>query len=188
MFSRRLCLFFLIVAGFLLTPSMVRAQPISVKYVPAGWPVQLIIPKLRVAAPIEYINMINGKNALHAPFRWQDVAWHFLGPRPGEPGHAAIFGHLDSTCCPAVFYHLKELRAGDTIEVAYPDKRVLRFRVIWLHDYANTALPKPWLFALKGQRGLVLGTCAGDFHRDGTGYDHKLVVYSRLLLLNGRLG
>jgi hypothetical protein len=188
MFSRRNYLFILVTLALLSAPGRVSAQPITVKYVPTGWPVRLMIPKLQVAAHVEYVNMIGGKNALHAPFRWDDVAWHFLGPRPGEPGHAAIFGHLDSTCCPAVFYRLKDLKTGDTIEVDYPNSRIVRFRVMWSHDYANSALPKAWLFAMKGQRGLVLGTCAGDFHRDGTGYDHKLVVYSRLILPNGQLG
>jgi hypothetical protein len=188
MFSRRNYLFILVTLALLSAPGRVSAQPITVKYVPTGWPVRLMIPKLQVAAHVEYVNMIGGKNALHAPFRWDDVAWHFLGPRPGEPGHAAIFGHLDSTCCPAVFYRLKDLKTGDTMEVDYPNSRIVRFRVMWSHDYANSALPKAWLFAMKGQRGLVLGTCAGDFHRDGTGYDHKLVVYSRLILPNGQLG
>jgi hypothetical protein len=31
-------------------------------------------------------------------------------------------------------------------------------------------------------------TCAGAFHLDGTGYDHKLIVYARLVLPNGKLG
>jgi hypothetical protein len=29
--------------------------------------------------------------------------------------------------------------------------------------------------------GLMLVTCAGIFHRDGTGYDHRLMVYATLV-------
>jgi hypothetical protein len=44
------------------------------------------------------------------------------------------------------------------------------------------------MFGRTHERGLVLVTCAGVFHRDGTGYDHKLIVYARLVLPNGTLG
>lgn len=155
--------------------------------VPAGWPQKLVIPKIQVSASVEHLNFLDEAN-VHAPFRWEDVAWHSKGPRPGQPGHAAIFGHLDSTCCPAVFWHLGQLQPGDEVDVVYRDNKTERFRVMWLHDYLNTALPTDWLFAGKGQRGLVLMTCAGDFHQDGVGYDHKLAVYARLILPNGKLG
>jgi hypothetical protein len=161
--------------------------PVTVKYVPKGWPVRLVVPKMAVNAPVEDVNMRDPKDA-HAPFKWGDVAWHFTGPRPGEAGHAAIFGHLDSYCCPAVFYHLRYLVPGDKIWVMYPNKQPVIFKVIWLHDYLNTQVPLKWMFAVKGQRALILATCSGDFHRDGTGYDHKLVVFSRLILPNGKLG
>jgi hypothetical protein len=44
------------------------------------------------------------------------------------------------------------------------------------------------MFGRNRQRGLVLITCSGVFHYDGTGYDHKLLVYARLILPSGQLG
>lgn len=154
---------------------------------PAGKPVSLAISRIGVHASIESLTLRN-PNDVKAPYRWQDVGWYSLGARPGALGHAVIFGHLDSTCCPAVFWNLKTLRAGDSVQVGYPGSKQLTFRVLWQHTYANAALPTNWMFSAAGQRGLVLYTCAGIFHHDGTGYDHKLVVYARLVLPGGRLG
>jgi hypothetical protein len=154
---------------------------------PQGWPQRLVIPSIHVSATVESLAFTRPQDA-KAPYNWGDVAWYDRGPRPGENGRANIFGHLDSTCCPAVFYLLKNLKAGNTVQVSYKKGKPLTFRVLWQATYANNKLPTKFLFGAVHERGLVLMTCAGAFHRDGTGYDHKLIVYARLVLPNGKLG
>lgn len=146
----------------------------------------LIIPRIGVRAAVENLTYRRPADLL-APYKWADTAWFDRGPRPGDIGRALIFGHVDSTCCPAVFWYLHDLHKGDTVQVAYPGK-TLTFRVMWQGTYANDHLPTKFLFAHTGERGLSLVTCAGYFHRDGTGYDHKLIVYARLVLPGGKLG
>jgi hypothetical protein len=138
-----------------------------------------MIPKLHVDAPIESLNFRTVSEEM-APLRWNDVAWYDLGPKPGDMGRSEIWGHLDSTCCPAVFYELKTLRKGDSVEVRYKKGRPLTFRVQWSAEYPNTALPLRFMYGPSRDRGLLLFTCAGIFHYDGTGYDHKLIVYATL--------
>jgi sortase (surface protein transpeptidase) len=124
-----------------------------------------------------------------APYKWSDVGWYQRGPRPGDEGRATIFGHLDSYCCPAVFYHLKDLKPGDQIKVAYRGNQAITFRVIWQQIYPNAKVPIDWIYGRARERGLVLMTCAGVFYRSpGGGYDHKLIVYARLVLPSGELG
>lgn len=159
-----------------------RNHPIRL---PMGWPKVLAIPKLRVSAHVEDVSFTH-TNDIHAPFQWNDVAWFDKGVKPGDQGHAAIFGHLDSTCCPAVFYLISELHKGDIVNVAYK-RGMLRFKVMWQAVYPNNKLPVNYLFGRSKQRGLVLITCTGIFHTDGSGYDHKRVVYARLLLPNGKI-
>jgi Sortase domain len=155
--------------------------------VPQGWPQELLIPKLGVKANIEQLSFFNPSDE-HAPYRWEDVAWYDLGPKPGHPGRSVIFGHLDSYCCPAVFWHLDQLQYGDVVQVQYKTGPPLTFRVIWTHQYLNNELPLKNMYGFSSQRSLALATCAGIFHRDGTGYDHKVVVFTRLVLPNGQLG
>ena len=176
---------FVIASG---TVSAASRAAVTDKLVPPGWPQEVMIPKIRVQASLESVPLSSNRD-VHAPFKWEDAGWFSRGPRPGAAGRAVIFGHLDSTCCPAVFWSLGTLQAGDTVQVRYRDGRILTFRVLWQHTYANASLPIKWLFGGgQGPRALILFTCAGIFHTDGTGYDHKLVIYARLILPNGRLG
>lgn len=155
--------------------------------VPRGWPKSLTIQKIGVKAPVEAVDYSKASE-VHSPARWGDVAWYTRGPRPGEVGRASIYGHVDSYCCPAIFYKLKDLKAGDTVQVTYAKGRPLTFRVLWQGMFANTKLPIKFLYGASSEHGLVLFTCSGVFHRDGTGYDHKLILYARLVLSNGKLG
>jgi Sortase domain len=163
------------------------AKPSARNLVPPGWPQSLTIPKIGTSAPIESLSLTSG-DSLHAPFRWMDAGWYSRGPRPGEPGNAVMFGHLDSYTGPAVFWSLNTLQPGDSISIAYRDGRRLTFRVMWQHVYPTTQMPQSWMFGANRQRGVIIFTCAGIFHSGGTGYDHKLVIFARLILPNGRLG
>jgi sortase (surface protein transpeptidase) len=154
--------------------------------VPAGWPKTLSIPRIGVSrAPVE-ANTFSTSKDIEAPFKWGDVAWYSRGPRPGDVGRANVVGHLDSYTGPAVFYQLKTLKKGDKILVSYPGGRSLTFQVQWSHLYPNTHLPMQFLYGTTTQRGLALTTCGGTFHRDGTGYDHKLIVYATLVMPSGK--
>ena len=170
-------LFFL---GLAMWIPIVPAHARSRVTVPAGWPKFLSIPRLRLKAPVEAV-AFNRPTDYHAPYRWEDVAWYNRGPRPGDTGRATMFGHLDSYCCPAIFYHLRYLRRGDTVQVAYRTGQLLTFQVQWVNNFWNNKLPLKYLFGTTQERGLSLITCSGTFHRDGSGYDHKLVVYARLV-------
>jgi hypothetical protein len=155
--------------------------------VPAGWPKTLIIPRMHLVAPVESLDLTKSSEQM-APFKWGDVAWYNRGPRPGDVGRATMFGHLDSYCCPAAFYLLKDLRAGDTIKVAYRNGKTLTFRVMWQASYPNQKVPLNFMFGRVRERGLNLMTCGGIFHPGAGGYDHKLLVYARLVLPSGQLG
>jgi sortase (surface protein transpeptidase) len=155
--------------------------------VPNGWPRTLSIPKIGVTANVESVALSKPEDT-HAPYKWDDVAWYDRGTRPGDRGHAAIFGHVDSTCCPAVFYHLQDLKAGDIVEVRYKKGPTLKFRVMWSQVYANNKLPVKFLFGPASERGLELITCTGMYFPNGPGYDHKRVVFARVILPNGKLG
>lgn len=155
--------------------------------VPPGWPTLLTIPRFGVRAPVERLALTAPADA-HAPYRWGDVAWYDRGPRPGDRGRATIYGHVDSYCCPAVFWNLRNLKAGDLVRVSYRSGKPLTFRVLWKGMYRNQRVPQKWMYGPTTERGLVLITCAGIFQPNGIGYDHKLLVYTRLVLPNGHLG
>jgi sortase A len=154
--------------------------------IPAGIPKTVVIQKIGVKAPVESLDLTK-KSEKDAPNRWGDVAWYNRGPRPGAVGRASIFGHLDSYCCPAVFWKLKYLRAGDQVQVYYKTGKALTFRVQWGNQYLNSKLPLKFMFGRTPERGLILMTCTGVFHKS-SGYDRKWLVYARVVLANGKIG
>jgi sortase A len=154
--------------------------------VPAGYPQTLVVQKLGIKAPVESLDLTK-KSEKDAPHRWGDVAWYDRGPKPGAVGRASMFGHLDSYCCPAIFWKLKSLRAGDLVQVYYKKGKPLTFRVQWGTQYLNNKLPLKFMFGRTSEHGLMLVTCTGVFHKS-TGYDRKWLVYTRLVLPNGKVG
>ncbi len=161
-------------------PVITSAASTSPK-LPLGWPKVVVIPRLGISAKIEDI-ALSSVTDVEAPHDLNDVAWYSRGHRPGERGRAQIFGHLDSTCCPALFYHLRDMRRGDLVYVQYKSGAPLKFQVQWSATYPTTHMPYSFMYGPTTDRGLILVTCTGIFHRDGTGYDHRLIVYSTLVL------
>jgi sortase (surface protein transpeptidase) len=152
-------------------------------FIPPGWPRLLSAPAIGInRAPVESLALTRPTDA-EAPYKWGDVAWYNRSPKPGDQGRAIIYGHLDSFCCPAIFYRLQFLKKGSIVQVGYPDGKWLDFMVQWNATYWNNQLPTNFMYANTNERGILLVTCAGAFHRDGTGYDHKRIVYATLLRL-----
>lgn len=155
-------------------------RPIATSPIPAGWPKIVTIPRLGITAAIEDTPLVRPQD-FEAPFSWSDTAWFSRGPKPGDPGHALIFGHLDSYCCPAIFWHLNDLRSGDVVYVRYRTGKPLKFRVWWNHSYWESPTLVKWVVYHKTKdRALLLITCAGVFHGTEAGYDHREVVYATL--------
>jgi hypothetical protein len=163
---------FLWFSGASAAPRQFRAPP--------GWPQVVSVPRMSVVAKIEAIAMTKAAD-VEAPYRLDEVAWYSRGHRPGDRGRAEIFGHLDSTCCPAIFYHLRDMKPGDLVQVQYKTGRPLTFRVRWQASYPRTHMPLAFMYGPTTDHGLMLVTCAGTFHRDGTGYDQRLMVYATLV-------
>lgn len=181
-----IALLLLSIATSLSTPgaSAARPAPRPVQVLPPGAPRVLSISSIGVQASVEAVALKKPAD-MKAPYKWGDVAWYSRGPRPGDTGRAQIYGHLDSLCCPAVFWKLKDLTAGDRVSVQYGNGQSVTFKVRWNRVYPDGALPKRFMYARTTERGLLLITCTGVFHRDGTGYDHRQVVYATLTSLAG---
>jgi LPXTG-site transpeptidase (sortase) family protein len=139
-------------------------------------PVELVIEKLRVEAPVE-VKGIDSQNVMEAPDRPTDAAWYRFSARPGSGSNAVFAGHRDygQVGNPAIFWHLDELVAGDLIDVVSPQRTELRYRVRQAWDYELSTIPMQKVLATDPTDEVTLITCSGTFDR-GVGYDHRLVV------------
>lgn len=142
---------------------------------PALMPGTLTIPKIGVNAPIEQVT-VDRNNDMAPPKKWSDVGWYAPGVVPGQSGDAVIDGHLDWYGVPkAVFYNLKQLRAGDEVDVIDQSGAKLRFKVTDSTSVGASAHPAG-LFAKTGPARLTLITCDGSWDQKAGQYTQRLLV------------
>jgi hypothetical protein len=141
------------------SPRGYRATPI---------PIRVQIPKIGVASSLDRLGRApDGTVQVPGPDRWEVPGWYELGPRPGELGSAVILGHVDSKRGPAVFFRLRELRAGDEIDVTRADRSSVRFVVQRTEQYDKQRFPTDEVLPHPD-----LGAAAGDLRR-GVRLQHR---------------
>jgi hypothetical protein len=143
---------------------------------PAGTPSRVRVGVIGVDSPLEQLHL--GATGVLVPPRASGRAgWYADGTAPGDTGPAVIAGHVDSKTGPAVFYRLRELAAGDRIEVVRGG-RVIRFTVTRTRWYPKSRFPTAEVYGPTPDRQLRLITCGGAFDRSLRSYRDNLVVYA----------
>jgi hypothetical protein len=159
-----------------LTASVVSPAA-TVQDLPA--PERVRIGAIGVDAELEQIDVGDG-GALTPPTDFHRAGWFAKGTAPGDLGPSVIAGHVDTRAGPAVFYRLRDLKPGDTVEVVRGPK-TLTFQVTGTESFAKTAFPTTGVYGPTPVPELRLITCGGDFD-DGTGhYADNLIVYAVLV-------
>ncbi|MEV2239163.1 class F sortase [Micromonospora sp. NPDC049891] len=151
----------------------------SLPPLPRAVPVEVRIPTIDVRAPLVAV-AADGAGALEVPplDRPGVAGWYRPGVSPGETGNAVLVGHVDSPAGPAVFFHLGQLRPGDTIEVVRTDTRVVRFAVDGVEAYPKDRFPTDLVYGPAETAGLRLITCGGRFDRDDGEYVDNVIVFA----------
>ncbi len=142
-------------------------------------PTTLDIPQIGLSTELVDLGL-NENGALEAPADFDVAGWFAAGPAPGDGSGppAVIAGHVDSSSGPAIFYRLRELKAGSVITVGGIDNVARRFVVYRTAQYAKTAFPAAEVYARAERSELRLITCSGDFDSDASSYLSNLVVYA----------
>lgn len=93
-----------------------------------------------------------------------------------------LLGHVNATDGgPGVFAGLRELKAGDTIEVAREDGTTAVFTVERGEQYAKNAFPTQTVYGNTEGSALRLITCDGYDRATGE-FDDNYVVYAQLVV------
>jgi sortase A len=143
-------------------------------------PVRFQIDSIDVDAEVEHVAQ-DDQGRMDVPSEWEDVAWYELGPVPGEQGNAVIAGHYDSFIGPAVFFDLRKLEEGDILRVITEDDEELEFEIFEIESVHIDDADSRKIFGKTEEYNLNLVTCEGIWDPDTDMYDHRLIVYSRLI-------
>jgi hypothetical protein len=141
-----------------------------------GVPTRLRVNAIGVDTSLESLH-IGTDGALIPPENFARAGWYADGTAPGDQGPAVIAGHVDSRRGPAVFYKLRELEAGDRIEIVR-DGKTIRFTVMSTAWYPKNKFPIDQVYGPTPDRQLRLITCGGVFDHRLRSYKDNLVVYA----------
>ncbi|MFA9444687.1 class F sortase [Egicoccus sp. AB-alg6-2] len=140
-------------------------------------PVRVVIPAIGVDADVVELGLeANGE--MEVPTDFAQTGWFRHGPRPGRVGPAVIAGHVDDRNGPAVFHRLRELTAGDEIQVHGEQGEIVTFTVRELERHPKDDFPTERVYAGTPGPELRLITCGGDFDRDARSYRDNVIVYA----------
>ncbi|GIF18461.1 hypothetical protein BJ973_008581 [Actinoplanes tereljensis] len=143
--------------------------------VASGAPTRVRVSAIGLDSALETLHVAKG--VLVAPKRFDRAGWYSEGTAPGDVGPAVIAGHVDSKAGPAIFYRLRELTAGDKIEVVRGGV-VLKFVVTRTAWYPKKSFPTDQVYGPTPDRQLRLITCGGVFDHRLRSYQDNLVVYA----------
>jgi LPXTG-site transpeptidase (sortase) family protein len=136
----------------------------------------LVIPRFEVNAPV-VVRGVDANRVMETPDGPTDVAWYDFTSKPGFGSNAVFSGHVDYiNYGPAVFWNIKDLVAGDTVEVHLVDGTVYTYKVYSL-SYVSAEPTEEELRGIVGPSDtdqVTMITCGGAF--DGHQYDQRVIV------------
>ncbi|MGS2616891.1 class F sortase [Micromonospora sp. LZ34] len=159
-----------------------RPPPKKFPVLAASRPVGISSQPIDLAAPVHNVGIApDGSIAVPDAARAQEAGWYDQGPTPGQYGPAVIVGHVDTSTGPAVFHQLRELRAGDPVEVSREDGSVAVFEVNSVERFDKERLPVDEVYGDFSRPNLRLITCGGRWVGGETGYADNVVVFATLV-------
>ncbi|MFI0349293.1 class F sortase [Actinomadura sp. 9N407] len=146
-------------------------------------PKTIKIPKIGVSAPVSLIGLRPNGEIEEPPLSRPNLTgWYKEGVTPGEAGPSVILGHVDANKKAAVFARLKDLKAGDTIQVVRQDGSTATFAVTRLQSVDKNAFPHKKVFGEEiDYSSLRLVTCGGAFDAASGHYRDNLIAYAKLV-------
>lgn len=140
-----------------------------------GLPRVLKLPSVGIVMDVEAVGA-TPDGGMDVPLDPADAGWYKYGARPGEPGNAAIGGHVDYGGKIRPFWYLSSLKTGDPIEMGLSDGTTVTFYVRWERWYDPNNAPLLEIFGSAGVPEITLITCGGEFDHTTRQYLSRLVV------------
>jgi sortase (surface protein transpeptidase) len=149
---------------------------------PPSTPVEIEIPLLGVKAPVMRLGKNSDGTVQVPPLGNHNLAgWYDGSVTPGADGSSVILGHVDNYTGPSVFFSIKNLRAGDKVDVVRANGSVAAFAVDGVQKVAKAQFPTSDVYGNVSYPSLRLVTCGGPFDAASGEYADNIVVYAHLI-------
>ncbi len=119
--------------------------------------------------------------AIAAPNNIHLAGWYTQSVLPGQPGLSIIDGHVMGKYSTAIFTNLKNISAGDEIQIEMGDGSKKLFTVVDSHSYAVDQIMNNLFNKIdEVDSQLTLITCGGTFDRGSQTYNERLIIRAKL--------
>lgn len=122
-------------------------------------------------------------NQIAAPNNVYDAGWYTGSAKPGQQGAMFIYGHVSSWQAKGIFYNLGKLKAGDSVTITRGDGKIYTYQVVSLKTYPYNDVDMQTVLSPVDANtpGLNLMTCTGKVIKGTSTFDHRLVVFTKLV-------
>ena len=120
-------------------------------------------------------------NSLDVPSDAESIGWYDRSASPGTVGPTVLAGHVNLHGENGTFARLKDMTAGDTVEVHREDGTTAVFRVDRVGQFSKDAFPTDTVYGPTSEPEIRLITCGGVFDRAKRSYDDNVVVFGTLV-------
>ena len=140
-------------------------------------PVSVTIAALAVDVPVDPVG-VQADGQMEIPPLAERAGWYRFGAAPDQPGTAVIAAHVDSVASAGLgpFAKLRDLTAGDVVDVALEDGTVRQYAVTSVTTVPKSAVTWPDVFTRDGAHRLALITCGGAFDGTARRYADNVIV------------
>lgn len=123
---------------------------------------------------------LDAKGAIKAPTNVHDVGWYENSSKPGEGGATLLDSHVSGPTVKGAFFGIKNLAAGDMIEVERGDGQKFNYQVVKsvVADADKVDMASALVSVQQGKPGLNMITCTGKFNPQTQEYQQRVVVYA----------
>ena len=142
---------------------------------------RISIPAIAVSAPIITLGL-DAAGAMQSPSNPDDVGWYTFAARPGNGSNVVLSGHVDYLGArgpvTAVFWRLRDLKAGDEVQLALTDGASFAYRIssVEIVDADLSAEKVREIVGPTSTEQITLITCTGTFNPSVRDYNKRLVV------------
>jgi hypothetical protein len=159
--------------------STVAPQPKPAQHLSPAIPTRIRIASVDINTALQPVGLSND-GSLQVPSDPYMAGWYQNSPTPGEIGPTVIDGHVDQVGGIAIFWRLRYLQPGATIEIDRADGSTAHFLVDSLRQFPQNAFPTQQVYGDIDYAGLRLITCGGSFDTITQHYSDNTVVFGRL--------
>jgi hypothetical protein len=142
----------------------------------SAFPRFLKIPKLSVDARV-----MQAGAALTAPDNAYDTAWYTGSAEPGQTGATLIDGDVSDWTTAGVFYSLKTLVPGDSLQIERGDGVILNYQVVKIQSFPAGSLNLQTVLAsvTPGTPGLNIMTTPPNAVKGTDLFNEQMVVFAK---------